>query len=771
MKKLLALMAVVVLSVASGTSADVTLFDFANPQQIDEWHGEMKTEAVRGGMVVRFDRTLEPVWSCWSFPQNWEEFDRLVVTFDVAERGRFLALAVSDDEGYTVGTSFLLKEGANEISVPVRKLFEGGLQTRYVRGIALWYPARAIWLVGKPEPHPLDAPQNAAPVTIRNVRLTGKGGDLSTCVRFGQRMLDDAERRNSNYFWYYAFEARRTKVVEEHAAAGKRCFMLDFLKPGVVSSYGRFAHDWRGYEALAFDVFNPKDKPVTLTVELKDTWIAFFSRAYVSSHEFTLAPNETTQVTVALAGLEGKQGGRGALGRLNLEYMQQIVLKVADDACPVKLYVDDVRLVGKPGSAFEDGGALTVERTGEIPKFGFETSRETLKLPGDLRNIPLTGPIGRLKAGAARVKVTPKVGTRLASSNAASEGILDDVYVRVLLLQEEGRDLVAWLHIDNLYMPGRQEVPPLLAEKLGVKPENIFWSATHNHNCGAPWASKVFTQQIIDGFVQAAGEARARMKPVRVGIATTQAKFNFNRVMKGPDGNYYSTLDAKYMRYLEDSRPTDTELATLWFVAADGAPVAGVVYYTGHANMLCRVMPWISGDWPGWTEHFLEEASGAVVMHVQGPLGDVDMRDICISYGRTIRAGWDVAYASMGATRRDLVAVDPAVMAGVSVRHAVGEGTPAKEGGAKQQLGVHVLTIGPVAFCDLSGEAWTRFGLDLRAKSPYPHTYLNFSSGYYYPEAWAFEKKAYGSAGRQPDWGPVLVETALGVLREAAAGK
>jgi len=53
------------------------------------------------------------------------------------------------------------------------------------------------------------------------------------------------------------------------------------------------------------------------------------------------------------------------------------------------------------------------------------------------------------------------------------------------------------------------------------------------------------------------------------------------------------------------------------------------------------------------------------------------------------------------------------------------------------------------------------------ARSPYPHTYVNFSSGYYYPEQWAFEKKSYGTRNRQPDWGPTLVDTAVKVLTEA----
>ncbi len=45
---------------------------------------------------------------------------------------------------------------------------------------------------------------------------------------------------------------------------------------------------------------------------------------------------------------------------------------------------------------------------------------------------------------------------------------------------------------------------------------------------------------------------------------------------------------------------------------------------------------------PAEMQRLLEKASGAVVMHVNGAEGDVDMRGNAVSACRTIRAGWDV---------------------------------------------------------------------------------------------------------------------------------
>ena len=653
-------------------------------------------------------------------------------------------IAGRDDDEVTTGISKTLEKGSSRISISVKELFEAGIQINHVRGVALWCR---------------DKPRR---VTIRQARLVGNGVDLATGVRRGEKLLMQDERRDANFFWSYHHWAKLAAVSDEHPSTGKQSYKLNFRK-GIVSAWARFAHDWRGYDKLAFDVYNPRKKPVTVTVNVKDTWIKFFSKAFIAKKAFTLAPEKMTTVEFPLADLREEKRNKP----LNPAYIQQIYFEVAQDSRQAILFMDNFRLIGKGGPA--PAGSLGAKN---IPAFGFENAAENLKLPVDLGKLPIPTPRGgfaKLQGGAARINVTPDVGTRMASAASKCEGILDDVYVRALILKPDGGDTIAWLHFDNIYIPGRKEVPPVLAAKLGIKEANIFWSATHNHNCGAPWSSKKFNQKVIDGFVRAAEKAAKSMQPVKVGFASTHARFNYNRVMRGPDGNHYGMLDSKFMGHLMDSRPTETELATIWFVGPDDKPVAGVVCYTGHANMLCRVLPWISGDWSGWTQRLLEKSSGAVVMHINGALGDVDMRGNSISIDRTIAAGWDVAHASMRSSQTTLIGVNAASYSGVKVFSGSGIGSPLKEGDKSRQLTVKVLTIGPVALVDVGGELWSRFGLEIKRRSPFPHTFVNYSSGYYYPEEWAFEKKSYGTKNRKSDWGGVVRDTAVKILKEAAA--
>ena len=749
-KAILLLLAVVVLACA-GVCADRTVFDFSSPEQFHEWHGDVRVErADQPGMVIRFETTGQPVWTCWSFAEDWEKFERLVIELEAGAETE-LGIALSDHEEFLVGISLPLRKGRNEISVPVRKLFEAGLQIGHMRGIALW------------------ARKSPGTVTVRRVRLTGKGVDLSNVPRLGTRILNDAEGRSAEFMFYYSHQARRVRAVHEHAAGGERSLMIILTEKGKVSSWGRFPHDWRGYESYAFEVYNPEEVPVKFEAALWDSHVPFVSNRYIARLPVTLPPKQTTTVTWNLAGLEG-ESVRAPRGRLKMKYMQSLRFERPNGTDTVKLYVDDLRLVGKPGRAFER--MIAPE---EIPTFGFEHTRDRLRLAADLKRIRIPGaPAGpsRLRLGAARVKVTPKVGTRMATDQSRSVAVLDDLYVRVLVLQEQGKEPIVWLHRDHVFSGGQPTLKTILAERLKIKPENTFWSATHTHSSGW-WGDKTYREGMMNGFIEATEKAHATMKPVRVAIAKTRARFNYNRVIKGPDGKFPSNLyEVKYLNYLMDSRPADDELAMIWFVGPDEKPVAGIVCYTAHGNMLCRVAPIISGDWSGWTQHLLEEASGAVVMHVNGAEGDVDMRGNGVSVCRTIRAGWDVAHAAMGATQKKVIGIDPRAFAGVSVRHGTGTGTSnerqRKKGIKEHTLKVDALTLGPIAFVDVHGELWNRFGREIKAKSPFRHTYVNMSSAGYFCEAWAFDQKIYGSVGRQPDWGGVVRDASVRLLNEAA---
>jgi hypothetical protein len=147
------------------------------------------------------------------------------------------------------------------------------------------------------------------------------------------------------------------------------------------------------------------------------------------------------------------------------------------------------------------------------------------------------------------------------------------------------------------------------------------------------------------------------------------------------------------------------------------------------------------------------------------------MRGNGTTVGRAIHTGWTVAHKAAVATGGGLTGINPTTGPGLSVRYTQGLGSPTEKdrqaGREGRPIGVRVLTMGPMAFVDPGGELWTRYGMEIKRYSPFPYTWLSYSSGHYFPEAWAFEKKLYGTANRMPDWGGVVRDTALELLKEA----
>ena len=66
--------------------------------------------------------------------------------------------------------------------------------------------------------------------------------------------------------WPEEFKGKSSlAVVEEHAAAGKKALKLESRAPAGCAVFSGFDSDWSKYDAWAFDVFNPSDKPVPVS--------------------------------------------------------------------------------------------------------------------------------------------------------------------------------------------------------------------------------------------------------------------------------------------------------------------------------------------------------------------------------------------------------------------------------------------------------------------------------------------------------------------------
>src|SRR5512141_1335542 len=143
---------------------------------------------------------------------------------------------------------------------------------------------------------------------------------------------------------------------------------------------------------------------------------------------------------------------------------------------------------------------------------------------------------GPLRAGAARVDITPAADAALPMAGFASrtqgfKGIHDRVYVRAIVLDDGSTQaaLVAW---ESLFVPDAvwEDTSKRIASGAGIAPEHLLLSAVHDH--GAPSLvtsaqatpeQRAYITTIENAAVESVRRAKAQLQPARFGIGTTNA--------------------------------------------------------------------------------------------------------------------------------------------------------------------------------------------------------------------------------------------------------
>jgi neutral ceramidase len=284
-----------------------------------------------------------------------------------------------------------------------------------------------------------------------------------------------------------------------------------------------------------------------------------------------------------------------------------------------------------------------------------------------LPNQAAAADVSALKAGAARVEITP-------DANAIPRpytSILDPLYTRAIYL-ENGRDRAVLLNADVGAMPNAitEKVSAEISGELNVPAANILISATHDHNAifGGPRspnappsantaAVEAFDTKLVSGLVRAAKQARDKMQPARIGYGTGELYLNVNRDAIDEHTRLWS--QQPNLEY-----PSDKTLAVIKIESLSGDLIAVYMNYAMHANSLFLDGK-ISGDFPGEAERYIEHAYNdkPVALWTSGAAGDQNPL--------YLRANSKIADARIHAVR-DAEHVD----LGTAVMHAMFAGNP-----------------------------------------------------------------------------------------------
>jgi len=394
---------------------------------------------------------------------------------------------------------------------------------------------------------------------------------------------------------------------------------------------------------------------------------------------------------------------------------------------------------------------------------------------------------GSLRAGAARVDITPPADAALPMSGYANrtqgfKGIHDPIYLRAIVLDDGATKaaLVAW---ELIFVPDAvwAEVSQRVSSEVGIRPENLLLAAVHDHGApsvaaagGRAGASTVaYTKTVEDAAVEAVRRANARLQPARFGIGTGTAYVNINRRELTPRG--------WWLGYNENG-PSDKTVNVLRFEDLSGKPIAFLINYPVHAVVMGPNNYQITGDLAGATSRFVEQhflgeehprsdggprlqlrqqdkvaGEGVVAVWTSAAAGDQNAislengEDFTMvnALGRLL--GEEVVRVASGiktaAQARIWGAQQVASCPGRRVEPGPTPRTDFKFRDADPvQIRLGLLMVGNIALAGVSGEVFTLISQRLQKESPFSHTVMvthaNGSSGYI-PNDAAFDQISY----------------------------
>jgi hypothetical protein len=236
---------------------------------------------------------------------------------------------------------------------------------------------------------------------------------------------------------------------------------------------------------------------------------------------------------------------------------------------------------------------------------------------------------GNLRAGAAKVDITPTPDMFPLQSGQAYGSVHDPLFTRALVL-DNGTTRAVLISVDVTSLQRGDELVEAVTRELGIRREQLILSATHNHNApriaaatpgqAATTVTDAYFELLKRGIVEAARQANARLQPARIGIGRGKAYVNTNRD---------EFIGAGYHMGYSPEGPSDKTVAVITVTTPAGAPLAVYANYAVHGVVMYRThtrdgQVQITGDLPGATSNYVEERLGnnVVALWTSGAAGD-----------------------------------------------------------------------------------------------------------------------------------------------------
>jgi len=238
---------------------------------------------------------------------------------------------------------------------------------------------------------------------------------------------------------------------------------------------------------------------------------------------------------------------------------------------------------------------------------------------------------GDLRAGAGKVSITPAADEfpYTAPGERPFVGIHDDVYARALVL-DDGHKRVAVVLVEVTKLPDPPGLLKAIAQEIGVAETNVMVAASHTHDVPLVFFHEKEPNvlqareiaRLTEGALEAVRQANAQLRPARIAFGRGQAFMNVNN---GEQAGLTSGYDPQ--------GPSDKSLDVIRVEAMDGRPLALLVNYATHAEVMFRSATKdggyeVSGDLPGAVSRLLETQAGAAPVVLYSAAAEADQHTL-----------------------------------------------------------------------------------------------------------------------------------------------
>jgi neutral ceramidase len=427
-------------------------------------------------------------------------------------------------------------------------------------------------------------------------------------------------------------------------------------------------------------------------------------------------------------------------------------------------------------------------------------------------------------AGVAAIDITPPVGTHLAGQfqDRIAESIHDPLYARALVL-DDGTTSLAIVACDLLALkrPTVVRARELAAAQTGISADHIMITASHTHTgprttdifpCPSDAEYLALLPRQLAGAVALAARSR---QPAHLAVGSgREATSTHNRRYLRQDGTAQMHPPKGDPSFVGPEGPADPEVGVIVASDENGRLLGAVVNYTSHPIVVGHEQA-VSADYPGYMVRALRAVKGsqAEVLFVNGALANVCPIDVADLGHREYGYAWAERVGNLVAAEAlrvmettDPLETAPLRVAGRTIDLAIreippaqlaearrlmeqGDGVPPVERAYAQEAlllaeerrqaatvpaEVQVLATGDAALVGIPGELFVEFGLEIKRRSPFAHTYVaGLANGCvgYLPTRRAFQGGGYEtrlarSSKLVPQAGEQLTAVALDLLHE-----